>query len=250
MVYGTKQANVFGGMHRGFAPPRVTSSITARGQTDDVKADESMNYEVGARGMPTRWLRGEGTGFVSNFDNQVIVQTDGASDATLTDAGATNIIGAESGLGFSIDRALNVPTIMELGARYTFARSTFRYGPNAGNLLPYAPQHSFNTNFDVEHRSGLGGQIAYAFIGPQFADAANTTAEDVTGRIGALDSRHIVDATIHWKHKKSGLTFRLTGKNLLDSTYVIARRPEGIFPGPYRQILLGVRWEWEGAKRE
>ena len=35
--------------------------------------------------------------------------------------------------------------------------------------------------------------------------------------------------------------------NVLDTTYVIARRPEGIFPGPYRQLLAGVRWEFEPA---
>lgn len=248
MVYGTKDANVFGGMHRGFAPPRVTSSISARGQTTDIGADESMNYEAGVRGQPFRWLRAETTGFLSNFDNQVIVQTAPGSDATLTDAGATNIVGAEGGLSAGIHRLLGVPTVVELGARYTFARSTFRYGPDAGNLLPYAPQHSFNTNLDVEHESGLGGQVAYAFVGSQFADASNTRAEDVTGRIGELEARHIVDATVHWRHKPSGLTLRLTAKNLLDSTYVIARRPEGIFPGPYRQILLGLRWEW-GARQ-
>jgi Fe(3+) dicitrate transport protein len=245
IVYGTKDANVFGGMHRGFAPPRVTSSITARGQTSDVSADESMNYELGARGMPLRWLRGEATGFLSNFDNQVISQTAVGSDTVLADAGATNIVGAESGLLVSINRAIQIPTMIELGARYTFSRSTFRHGPDSGNLLPYAPQHSFNANFDVEHSVGLGGQIAYAFIGPQFTDTANTVAEDVTGRLGEIGSRHIVDATVHYRHRRSGLTFRLTAKNLLDSTYIIARRPEGIFPGPYRQILLGVRWEWE-----
>ncbi len=249
IVYGTKQANVFGGMHRGFAPPRVTTSISARGQTSDVGADESMNYEAGLRGQPARWLRGEATGFLSNFDNQVIIQTAAGSENVLTDAGATNIIGAESAFVLGIDRVLDLPAVVELGTRYTFSRSTFRHGPNAGNLLPYAPQHSLSTNLDVEHGSGVGGQVAYAFIGPQFADAENTRLEDVTGRIGALEPRHIVDATVHWRHAPSGMTFRLTAKNLLDSTYVIARRPEGIFPGPYRQVLLGLRWEWESRRR-
>lgn len=42
------------------------------------------------------------------------------------------------------------------------------------------------TVIDVEHPSGVGGQVAYAFVGPQFADAENTRAVDVTGRIGEL----------------------------------------------------------------
>ena len=197
-----------------------------------------------------KWLRLEATGYVSNFSNQVIVNTAANTEATLTDAGATNLYGVESGTLLSLDKALKLETIVEVGARYSFSRSTFRYGTNAGNLLPYAPEHSFNANLDVEHRTGLGGQIAYAFLGRQFTDAQNTVAQDAAGGIGQLDSRHIVDATLHYRHKRTGLTFRLTAKNLFDAAYIVARRPEGIFPGNYRQILLGARWDWDGAKRD
>lgn len=251
MVYGTKQLNVFGGLHVGFAPPRVTSSISARGISSDVGADKSLNYEVGTRTMPSKWSRLEATGFLSNFSNQVIVATGpAAGENNLTDAGSTNLFGLESAGLVSFDKALKWPTVVEVGARYTFSRATFRHGPNAGNLLPYAPLHNFNANLDVEHPSGFGGQVAYSFTGAQYTDAANNVAEDVTGIVGRLDPRHIVDATLRFKHKPSGLTFRLTAKNLLDAQYIIARRPEGIFAGAFRQIIFGVRWDWDGAKRD
>lgn len=252
MVWGTKQLHVFGGLHVGFAPPRITSSISARGVSSDVGADESINYELGTRTQPTKWSRLEATGFLSNFSNQVIVatQTAGGGENNLTDAGATNLYGVESAALVSLDRAFSWPTIVEIGARYTFARSRFRYGPNAGNFLPYAPQHSLNMNFDVEHRSGLGGQVAWSFVGEQFADAENTRTESIPGLVGVLDARHIVDTTIHYRHRPSRITIRLTAKNLFDADYIIARRPEGIFPGPYRQLILGVRWEWEGKERD
>jgi Fe(3+) dicitrate transport protein len=249
MIYGTKQAHVFGGLHVGFAPPRVTSAINSRGVASDVRADESVNYELGTRATATRWLRLEATGFLSNFSNQVIVNTATDADTTLVDAGATNIYGVESAATASVDKALRVPTILELGVRYTFARAVFREGPNRGNLLPYAPQHVLNATFDVEHRSGAGGQIAYSFVGPQFGDAANTTQADVTGRVGVLEARHIVDATAHYRHRPSGLTFRLTVKNAFDATYIVARRPEGIFVGAPAQVLLGVRWDYEAPQK-
>jgi len=250
MVYGKKTFNVFGGMHVGFAPPRVTSAINTLGVSSDVGADESINYELGTRTSPVRWTRLEVTGFNSNFSNQVIVATGASGENVLTDAGATNLYGVESAALVSFDKALEWKTVVELGARYTYARSTFRYGPNRGNFLPYAPEHALNTNFDVEHPSGFGGQIAWSFTGRQFADAENTVAENATGLVGRIDARHIVDATVHYRHKPSGLTFRLSAKNLLDADYIIARRPEGIFAGGFRQVLLGVRWNWEGAKRE
>ena len=250
MIYGTKRANVFGGVHVGFAPPRITSAISPKGVPADVGADKSINYETGMRVAPTKWLRAEATGYLSNFSNQVIVNTTPGADTNLADAGATNIYGVESGLVLGIGKLAQVATIVDLGARYTYSRATFRHGPNAGNLLPYAPEHTMTSNLDIEHANGVGGQVAYSFVGPQFTDSVNTVDEDITGRVGQLSSRHLVDATVHYKHKPSGLTLRLTAKNLLDTTYIAARRPEGIFPGAYRQILVGVRWDWEGAPRE
>ena len=249
IVYGTKTANVFAGVHVGYAPPRVTSAISPRGQAADVHAEESLNYELGSRVAPAKWLRLEATGFLSNFSNQVVVGTEPGGDANLTDAGATNIFGLESGALLSINKLFDFPTVVELGVRYTFSRATFRYGANAGNLLPYSPEHTLTANFDVEHESGFGGEVAYWMVGPQFTDAQNTRTEDVTGSVGPLDPWHVVDTTLHYRHKPTNITVRLTAKNLLDATYIQARRPNGIFTGAYRQLLLGVRWEWDGAKR-
>jgi Fe(3+) dicitrate transport protein len=247
IIYGTKQASVFGGVHLGFAPPRITSAITPQGVPSQVHAEQSVDYEVGTRTNLVKWLRFEATGFLSNFSNQVVANNAGTAtaDTNLTDAGATNILGVETALSLGINKLLDVPTLIELGAQYTFSRATFRHGPYAGNLLPYAPEHTASATLDVEHRTGLGGQVAYAYVGKQFVDSADTRAEDVTGLLGMLDPWHIVDATVHYRHKPSNITLRLTAKNLLDTTYIQARRPNGIFPGPFRQIMLGLRWEWE-----
>ncbi len=250
MIYGSKARHVFGGMHVGFAPPRITSAISPRGEPAAVSPERSINYELGTRVAPLKWTRLEATGFLSNFSNQVIINTAPGADSALTDAGATNIYGLESGGTLALDRAFNVPTLVELAGQYTFSRAVFREGPNAGRLLPYAPQHAAHVRLDVEHTRGFGGQLAYSYLARQFSDAANTIDEDVTGRVGRLPARHIVDATLHYRHKASGVTIRLTLKNALDSTYIAARRPEGIFQGGYRQVLVGIRWDWDGAPRD
>ncbi|MBX3226049.1 MAG: TonB-dependent receptor [Labilithrix sp.] len=250
MVYGTKRASVFGNMHYGFAPPRITSSVSARGASRMLQGDRGISYEIGTRGQQFRWLRAEATGFMSNYANQVAVNPSAGGEGNLADVGATNLYGVESGLVLGLDKILKVSTVLDLGARYTYAHASFRYGQFAGNFLPYAPQHSFNTNFDVEHRSGFGGQVAYQFVSHQFADGANTRAEDLFGIVGLIESRHIFDLMAHYRHRPTGLSFRFSLKNVFDTTYVIARRPEGNFPGPYRQALVGVRWEWDGAKRD
>ena len=86
--------------------------------------------------------------------------------------------------------------------------------------------------------------MSYSFVGSQFTDTKNTVAEDVTGRIGELDPFHLLNLAAHYRHKASGLTARLTVKNALDTTYIAARRPEGIQPGAYRLVLVGLRWDW------
>jgi Fe(3+) dicitrate transport protein len=245
MVYGTKRVNVFGNMHYGFAPPRITSSISARGQGQQLQGDRGISYELGTRGQQFEWLRAEATGFLSNYSNQVTSNPDATGDGGLADAGATNIFGVESAVMVGIDKIAHIGTIVELGARYTYDHATFRYGQYHGNFLPYAPEHSLNGNFDVEHPSGIGGQLGYTFVSNQFADGQNTRASDVYGTVGELKSHQIVDGTVHYRWKRAGLTFRVSAKNMLDSTYIIARRPEGVFPGPYRQIIAGVRWEFE-----
>jgi len=251
-IYGTKKAHAFGGLHLGFAPPRFASSVSVAGVPQGVKAEKSLNYELGTRVAPIPWLRGELTGFLSRYSNQVIANTSAdATDATsLSDAGATTIYGLETGTTVMLAKLAKADAVVDLGVRYTYSRATFRYGKNAGNLLPYAPEHSFNTNVDVELRSGWGGQLAFRYVGPQFSDEANTVPEDVTGRIGRIDGYGVADATVHYHHRPSGLTFRLTGKNLFDSDFIVARRPEGIFTGGYQQFLFGLRWDYEARPAE
>jgi Fe(3+) dicitrate transport protein len=246
-IYGTKRAHVFGGVHLGWAPPRFASSVSVAGVPQSVKAEKSVNYELGTRIALIPWMRSELTGFLSTYSNQVIANTaaDVVDTTALSDAGATTIYGLETGHTLMLAKALKADAVIDLGVRYTYSRATFRYGTNAGNLLPYAPEHSLNANLDVELRSGWGGQIAWRFVGPQFSDEANTIPEDITGRIGRIGAYTVTDATVHYHHRPSGLTFRLTGKNLFDSDFIVARRPEGIFTGGYQQFLFGVRWQYD-----
>lgn len=247
-VVGKRRMHVFGGFHVGWAPPRVTAAVNTRGISSDVGGDRSLDYELGTRTQPTRWAKLEATGFLSNFQNQVVAAQASGGEVQLVDAGATTLRGGEGAMVLAFDRMIELPFTLDLGVRYTYSLATFRYGTNAGHRLPYAPEHTASANLDVEHASGIGGQVAWTYVGPQFTDPENTRQEDVTGRVGRIEGRSIVDATAHYRWKRTGLTFRLTAKNLLDATYIAARRPEGIFAGPFRQILLGVRWEWEDAK--
>ncbi len=247
IIYGSRTAHAFSGLHVGWAPPRITSAISPKGEPNQLSAEQSVNWEVGGRVSPAKWLRTEATLFASKFLNQVVANTAGASASASgeIDAGQTRHVGAELAETLQLGRLLGWATLVELGARYTYARATFVGGAHAGNLLPYAPLHNVSANLDVEHDTGVGGQIAWTHLGAQYTDVANTVAEDSTGRVGIIPTADLLNATAHYRHKPSGLTFRVTVKNALDTTYIAARRPEGIFTGSYRQMLVGMRWDWE-----
>ncbi len=245
-VYGSRDANVFAGVHYGWGPPRVADSFGVNGTPKAVSAEESINYEIGARAFFKKWLRAETTGFYSTFTNQVV--SGGPVGAALVDGGPTEHIGVESAAVAGIGKALKWATIVDLTARYTFARATFSEGAFNGKLVPYAPLHTFSTNVDVEHPVGIGGQVAWTHVESQFSDFADTVAANASGEFGQIPSYDSIDATAHYRHKPTGLTFKLTVKNLLDTPYIAARRPQGIDVKGFRQIFLGLRWEYEKAQ--
>lgn len=254
IVAGTPRANVYAGMHEGWAPPRITSPISPKTGTDVVQlqAESSINYELGTRLTYKRLVHFEGTAYLINFNNQVVsssgdLSTSGATD--LTNGGATRHYGVEGAASFGLAEALGWrPNVIDLGARYTFARAYFDGGPFNGNWLPYAPAALLVGTLDVEHPSGIAGEIAWTYVGAQFTDAQNTLAIDATGRVGKIPSYQTLDFMLRYRLPRTGLTFKLAVKDAMNETFIYALRPDGIRVGGFRQILLGVRWDWDARK--
>jgi Fe(3+) dicitrate transport protein len=261
LVVGTPQIHGFGGFHIGFAPPRVTTAITGNGgdelnaqqlKDEQLQAERALHYEAGLRVAPWRFLRAEATLFLSNFQNQIIPVTNAGSATTeLVNGGKTRHIGVEGAVRFEAGRAFHWPLTVDVYAGYTGLMATFDGGPlspSNGHALPYSPAHTVSAVLDVEHPFGFGAQASWTFVGPQFSDDTNTRAIDVTGRIGEIPEHHVLDVTLRYTHKATGLGGSLAVKNLTDDIYVASRRPDGIFPGGFRQIVGSVRWAYdEGA---
>jgi Fe(3+) dicitrate transport protein len=259
MVAGTPKANVYAGMHVGWAPPRVTSPVSPNPTTTAVQLqpESSINYELGTRLTYRRLWHLEGTGYLINFNNQVISSSGDLSSSGATEqvnGGATLHYGLEGAASFGLGEALAIKsTAIDLGARYTFAHATFNGGPNSpynGNWLPYAPAAALVGTLDVQHRSGIAGQVAWSYVGEQFTDAQNTLIPDATGRTGKLPAYQTVDVMLRYKLRGTGLTFKLAAKDATNQTYVFARRPDGIQVGGFAQILAGVRWDWDEKRDE
>lgn len=241
ITYGTPMVHAFGGIHAGFSPPRLAQSITPQGRDTRLASERNVQWEVGIRAREGV-LRAEATGFVMSFQNQIISGTLASGIASeLVNGGHTLHRGVETALGVGGDALGRFE--LDLSVRYTLSRATFMSGVNEGKVLPYAPLHTAAIVFDLEDRSGFGGETSYSFVSEQFADAANTVETDATGRLGRLPGYHVLDLSAFYKHRPTSLTFSLIAKSVLDEVYVSGRLPDGAFTAGFRQIIGGIRWQ-------
>jgi Fe(3+) dicitrate transport protein len=243
MIAGTRTDHVFAGAHVGFAPPRLATAIDDEGVDEQLEAERSISYEVGARTAPARGVKLEATGFLMSFSNQVIPAPAGRQ-GSVVNAGQTRHVGLESGLTVGVGDALRWSTSLDVGGRYTLSRATFVGGANDGNALPYAPLHIASAYVDTQHPSGVGGQVAWSYQGDQFTDDANSLLEDTAGRVGLIPAYQSLDVSARYRHARSGLTLGASVKSVLNDVYVLARRPDGIFPGGFRRFFVSLRWDW------
>ena len=85
-----EQITVFGGVHRGFAPPRTEDIISNTGGVIDLDPELSWNYEAGVRSTMWPGVSVDATFFRMDYENQIVpASLAGGLGATLTNGGAT-----------------------------------------------------------------------------------------------------------------------------------------------------------------
>ncbi len=247
----TNDINVFAGVHRGFAPPRVKDAITPQGESIELDAELSTNSELGIRYMYRDALSLELTGFIMNFENQIIPisQSSGNLNETgFANGGETLHRGIEVSGSYDFSDWFGSRHMISLELATTYVRSRYNadrfVGPDGtnvnGNALPYAPEWTFWGGLNIKFDWGLGLNFNGSFVDQQFTDELNTLMPHPGGRIGLIDSRFTVDGGIYYTIKDKNITIRLMGKNLTNTRFIATRRPQGIRVGLPRMILGGV----------
>ncbi|MDK2756921.1 MAG: TonB-dependent receptor [Blastomonas fulva] len=266
------EVTLYGGVHRGFAPPRVEDIITAAGGAVDLDAELSWNWETGIRGDLVKGLRGDATFFVMEFDNQIVAQSvAGGIGATLTSAGRTLHRGGELSLTLSsrdagwtdaeTDVFARLAATWVANARYQGTRiatapcfdgaatgtpvATGR-GPVPcgvarnveGNRLPYAPEWLVTAAIGVEHR-GFTGQVEMVSQSSMFADDVNLVPVTPDGQRGLIGGWTQFNAAVSYGPPQGTWEVFLSARNLFDRLYVVDRA-RGVLPGQPFMIQAGV----------
>lgn len=240
--------SLYGGVHRGWAPPRTKDGIGPDGDTLSLEAERSWNSELGARLIQSDWFYAEVAGFRLDFQNQIIEPSEATATLSggVVNGGATLHRGVEASLRLDPLAAAGWTTHLPLSLSYTFVDAHFLEGWGAaveGQPLPYAPRHQATATVALEHASGLSAQVKGRYVGVQYTDEVATVDVSVNGLVGQIDPSLLFDARLAYQHEASGVGVYLGCKNLLNTPTISSRAPSGIQPGLPRFVFGGLSWE-------
>jgi len=224
------------GVHKGFNPPGPGSSA---------KEESSINFEAGVR-YGSDNLRFESIYFRNDYDNLVGTVTDstggGGQIGDQFDGGEVLV----SGLELSSDYQFGTGTFeFPVGLKYTWTneaefRNAFDSGFDSwsdvtvGDALPYIPEHQLRLSAGITHeRYRLN--IAANYVGKMRTKAGQGAYEPQE----TINSHIVWDAIAMWNLTDSISTY-IKVDNLMDETYIAARRPAGVRPGLPRAAYIGL----------
>lgn len=247
--------NIYTGLHRGFAPPRVKDAINTTGAAVQLDPEDSWNVELGARFKVKEFFTAELTGYYMDFVNQVVPQSisSGSSSTALVNGGATRHAGIEVAFNYDIAKHAGWEK-MNLGIEGGFTYQYTAYAKNRfsfqssdtlnliNNQLPYAPSIMTNIALYFKTAFGLNLRLNGNYIGNQFADDLNLIAPTADGRKGLIPAYFILDANASYTIPKIKTTIRLSVKNLTDQRYIVNRRPTGIKVGLPILFMAGLEF--------
>ena len=218
-----KEAVLFAGVHKGFAPPRVADAIDNDGDAVALDAERSTNYEIGLRGYIEN-ANYEVAFFRLDFENQIAPNSD--SSGQLTNAGET------LNQGLELSGAVDLGEGFALSGNYTYLQTAEIKSNNqgrAGNRLSYAPEHLLNLM--ANYKTTLWGTgLAYSYVSEQFSDFDETKVGSADGKKGIIPSYNLWDVNA-WYVINKNAKLNLAIKNLSDEKYIASRAPGGINPG-------------------
>ncbi len=247
-----KGITFFGGLHRGFAPPRIKDAISKQGEVYQLDAEKSWNSEVGIRSHIHPSMTAEITLFSMNFANQVIPvsESSGGTGSGLVNGGATLHKGVEANFNWQIGKSLKAKYILDWRANVTWIDASFsgnRYVMDnqemvniIGNKTPYTPEYVLGSSVVYQSHSGYGIQASVTALGKQYGDVLNTELASADGRNGVIGAYRVVDLNLFRQCRRRNMMLNLAIKNIANERYIVSRRPQGIRVGMPRMLIMGV----------
>ena len=240
----TPTLGLFGGLHKGFAPP-------GPGSNQATAPEESLNYEFGFR-IQSPPLSLQVTSFVNDYDNLLGADTlalGGTGEGDLFNGGQAQVVGLEASGSFHLGQMLGSSFRIPARFAYTFTDGEFKNSFEsqfepwgnvvAGDEHPYLPRHQFNASLGLEKSRWRLTLEANAV-----SRMRTKAGQGAIPRLQATDAYLAFNLSAEYdlRAEEKGATFFLAVRNLTDQAYIVARRPAGARPGLPRTVLGGIRF--------
>lgn len=236
--YKLNQASIFGGIHKGFAPP---------GSVAGQKAEESINTELGIR-FSYAGMAGEIVGYRNDYSNLLgsdFAATGGTGNLDLFNAGEVLVQGIELLLNYDLMQN-KAGQHMPLSFGYTLTDSEFQNNFDAndglwgsvarGDEMPYIARHQWHVGLGYEKgKWALNSQLRY------MGDIRTQAGQGSIPNAFKINSNTVLDASVQYQ-LNARLRLQTNIINGLDATYASSRVPYGLRPGHPFGINIGIRY--------
>lgn len=246
LVYKFDEANnVFVNISKGFQPPLIYSAMDVNTvyYAEQLKPETSLNYELGFRTQPARWISANLTGYVIDFKNKLVqAPTPDGRYRVWQNIGMSTHRGVEAEIDIYPVQHLS----LYANGAHQEARQTS--GASKDKYLVYAPKLTYTTGLRYGNKIGQGQFAANAwvnYVGKQYTDLANTETSSSNGQVGPIPAYHPANVSFQYYLNKWGVNFVMN--NLFDEKYFTKREGafwEGIIPMPGRNVNLGVSYKF------
>jgi Fe(3+) dicitrate transport protein len=228
--------SLFGGVHKGFAPPTNTPG------TD---AENSTNYEIGTR-YNYKKFSGELVVYFNDYKNLLgsdLAASGGSGTLDQFNAGEAHVKGIEFLINYQVlkeESKFKLPitfgyTLTDTEFVNEFASSDGAWGTiEKGDEIPYISKHQFNASIALEHAK------FELILGVRYSGEFRTVAgQGSIPNENSVPSNTVVDFGSKYKFNKH---FSVTGNinNLFDTTYLVSRVPAGLRPGMPFSASIGI----------
>ncbi|MGK2858788.1 MAG: TonB-dependent receptor family protein [Thermoanaerobaculia bacterium] len=236
--------NVFGGVHKGFAPP-------GPGANEETQPESSINYELGARYAVSQF-QAKVIGFFNDYENLLGRDTlsgGGTGSGDLFNGGEIDVYGAEVSIAYDIAAARRWGIDIPLQLAYTYTSSEFQssfttgfpdWTPSvdAGDELPYLPENQWTLG------AGVTANRWDVFASLNYTDPMRTAPGQGAIPAGTgTDEALIFDLSAGYRVRDDARFF-VQVRNVTDEDYIVARRPAGLRPGLPRTAMVGISWDF------
>ena len=238
-------SQLYGGLHKGFSPPRVEDAISGTGGSVNLNAESSVNAELGLRSSPVKDISFDVAVFRNNFSNLVQVGSIAGGAAPYSEGKALfqgfEMAGQADRLTSAVDGNLFARvayTWLPMAEQKSAFSSTAGTGA-VGKRLPYTPEQLLTLTLGYRAPQFWNARFEYVYVGRQFSDFDNTLTPSANGQEGLISSATVLNAVANYTVGKT--TFFIAGKNLADKTYIVDRT-RGIQVGMPRTVQVGMKY--------